>query len=223
MQAAQQCWRLTAAVTMMVRMIRLCVWVLIVTLLLGCEKPAATPPQAPPPPPPRSPSAPSAPTPPAPAHAAAAAAAAATTRAGRHEFGGLTFVPPAGWAVEQTDSGRLLTAPSVENDWHANIFLDLAVDNEVRALESAIDTLSKNHAKQQPRFREIGRTVGDHPSGRRFGRIEFACEREGTPVTQWEFVLELEGQNRLFVVASAATASWEKYRPVFQKFVDSLR
>ncbi len=142
----------------------------------------------------------------------------------RQKFGGVEFVMPAGWTKESVGDGLLLTTPEIKNNWQANLFLEVREDAKSRPLEQALADLVPNLKERKESFREVSRKVENHSIGFRFGRIEYTCsEKGGTALTEWEIVIELDGKKRLFVLASSASAAWDKYQPLFQEFVASLR
>jgi hypothetical protein len=110
----------------------------------------------------------------------------------------------------------------VEAGWQASIFVEVRVDRDRRPLSQGVDDLAPNLRARKPNFREVRREFGELPSGLRYGRLEYACSNEGTPLTEWEVVVELGGRDRIFVSASAASATWGRYQPVFRSFIHSI-
>ena len=140
-----------------------------------------------------------------------------------HErFGLFDFVVPHGWKKETLDSGMLLTAPDVEVNWQANIFLELRSDSHGRTLEEAMADLVPNLKANKGGFKEVSRQVWKHPEGFEIGVIQYTSNNEGTPLTEQEIIIDGKDNQRLFVLTSAASATWGKYQPIFDKFIASL-
>jgi len=70
---------------------------------------------------------------------------------------------------------------------------------------------------------EVSRKVETHPGGFRFAIIEYTCAAQETALTEWEIVVDADNEKLLFILASSATASWARYQPMFQRFIDSMR
>jgi len=141
----------------------------------------------------------------------------------RQRFGGFEFTKPNGWTTEKAGGGQLLMAPDVENNWQANIFLEYRDDPEARSLEQALADVVPNLNERKKQFRELSRKVDKHAGGFQIGTLEYTCADQGTALIEWEIIIDAGNRKRLFVLASSATASWAKYQPVFQRFVESLK
>ncbi|MCE9591653.1 MAG: hypothetical protein K8S99_14145 [Planctomycetes bacterium] len=144
-------------------------------------------------------------------------------RSSQRYFGGMVFTPPPGWSVEDAQGGLLILARQPEAGWQANLFLEAGAETALRSLEQSLDDYVANLAARRRQFREVGRMIVNHPYGFRFARVEYTCVDDAVALTQWELIIELDGDQRLFVLASSASALWDKYRPAFQGVVDSLR
>ena len=141
----------------------------------------------------------------------------------RSRFAGIEFEPPPGWTTEDIQGGLLLLASEIEGGWQANLFLEVRDDPDARSLEQAIDELVPNLRASKQGFREVSRTIETHPNGFRIARVEFTCVNQETAITEWEIVIELGQEKRLFVLASSASGLWGKYQPIFERFIKSLR
>jgi hypothetical protein len=141
----------------------------------------------------------------------------------RQRFAGVELVVPSGWTSEQVGQGLLIMAPEIEAEWQANLLLEVRQDGEARSLEQALADLVPSLTARKQQFRESSRGVESSRSGLRYGRLQYTCAAQRTKLTEWEIVIELEENKRLFVLASSATAVWGKYKPVFHSFVESLR
>jgi hypothetical protein len=163
-----------------------------------------------------------------PAAAPATAAAAGTARA---SVAGVAFEHPAGWTVTPLPdgSGVNVTGPA-DAGWEPNVFVEVQPNPDDRAVD---ELLSSNVALLGARKQDFGvrnQSVLDHPNGFKYGRVEYTNTSEavgeksaGVPLTQWSIVAPLPGKKqRLQVQAAAATAAWDKYRPQFEKLVDSI-
>ena len=137
-------------------------------------------------------------------------------------FGSFDFVVPHGWNTETLDSGILLTAPDVEVNWQANIFLELGSDSHGHTLEEVMADLVPNLKANKGGFKEVSRRVWKHPEGFEIGVIQYTSNNEGTPLTEQEIIIDGKDNQRLFVLTSAASATWGKYQPIFDKFIASL-
>jgi len=141
----------------------------------------------------------------------------------RQKFGAFEFVLPNGWTKENASGGLLLMAPEIENNWQANLFLECRDDPEGRPMEQALADVVPNLKDRKKQFREVSRKVEKHLGGFQTAILEYTCADQGTALTEWEIVIDAGDKKRLFVLASSATASWAKYQPVFQRFVESLK
>lgn len=141
----------------------------------------------------------------------------------RQKFGAFEFVLPDGWTKETAAGGVLLMAPDIENNWQANLFLEFRHDPEERTVEQMLTEVVPNLKDRKKQFREVSRKAEKHPEGFQMATLEYTCVDQGTQLTEWEIVIEVESKKRLFVLASSASASWAKYQPVFQRFVGSLK
>jgi hypothetical protein len=141
----------------------------------------------------------------------------------RQEFGAFEFVLPNGWTKENALGGLLLMAPDIENNWQANLFLEFRDDPDGRTVEQTLADVVPNLKDRKKLFREVSRKVEKHSGGFQIATLEFTCADEGAALTEWEIVIRADSKRQLFVLASSASASWARYRPVFQRFVGSLR
>jgi hypothetical protein len=139
----------------------------------------------------------------------------------------IDFARPANWSMEKVQGGTLLRAPVEEMGWQANIFVETRVNDDWQLIDAGLKKTSAELAKRHQNYREISRDSGLLPSGLRHHRLTYTSTNEGTPLTQWEVLIELEGDPEyhfvLFILASAATAVWGKYQPVFESFLQSVR
>jgi hypothetical protein len=140
----------------------------------------------------------------------------------RQKFGDFEYALPNGWTKENAGGGQLLMAPDIENHWQANLFLEYRDDPEGRPLKQTLADAVPNLKDRKKQFREVSRKVEERAGGFQIATLEYTCADQGTALTEWEIVIDAGNKKRLFVLASSATASWAKYQPVFQKFVESL-
>ena len=158
-----------------------------------------------------------------PAATAPSATKPATTETNRHrQFAGIDFILPPGWTAQGQSDGLLLLAPDVENDWQANVFLELLRDRERRNLEQALNDLVPNLKSRKNQFRESSREMRTLPSGLRCATLEYTQTYQGTALTDQETIIEFDGDARFFVYTSTATSLRAKYQPIFRSLVDSL-
>ena len=141
----------------------------------------------------------------------------------RQKFGDFEYALPNGWTKENAGGGQLLLAPDIENNWQANLFLQYRDDPDERSLEEAQADMVPNLKDRKKEFHEVSRKVEKHPGGFQIGTLEYTCADQGTPLTEWEIIIDAGDMKRLFVLASSATASWAKHKPMFQEFVESLK
>ena len=85
-------------------------------------------------------------------------------------------------------------APDIENNWQANLFLETREDAGGRTLEQALADLVPNLKDRKKQFREVRRKVEKHSGGFRIGTIEYTCADQGTALTEWEIVIEVDSQ-----------------------------
>lgn len=141
-----------------------------------------------------------------------------------HRYGGAEFVAPAGWSIEEVQGVFLILCPTIEADWQANISVEARADAEVRNLKAALDALIREIQKRKADFREIERAVARHANGFEFARVEYTCrESGGVELTEWEMIIQGSGKKRLFILASSASSVWQKYRPIFEDFLQSAK
>ncbi len=138
-------------------------------------------------------------------------------------FGSFEFLLPDRWTKESVSGGLLLMAPNIENNWQANLFLEFRHDSEGRTLAQTLADLAPNLKDRKKQFREVSRKVEKHSAGFQIGTLEYTCVDQGTVLTEWEIVIEAGNKQRLFVLASSASASWAEYHPVFLRFIRSLK
>ena len=140
-------------------------------------------------------------------------------------FGDLKLAYPAAWEVEILSdlNGLLLVDPQIENDWQASISLELRRDEQGRSLEVAMADLCKAQRKEQAGFHLRRKEVKEHAAGGPLGLIEFDSLVDGMPLTQLIAVLPTSDRVRLFVNATAEQSLWEKYEPVFDAVMSSIR
>ena len=162
-----------------------------------------------------------------PAAAPATAAAGGTVRATLH---GVAFEHPANWKVTPLPDGKgvNITAPE-DAGWEPNVFVEVQPNPDERAVDELLASNVELLAARKQDFQVRNQSAVDHPNGFRYGRIEYTNTSEaadgapGVPLTQWSIVAPLQGKKqRLQVQAAAATAAWDKYRPQFEKVVESI-
>lgn len=139
-------------------------------------------------------------------------------------FAYLDYQVPPEWSGEILEEapGILLLAPEPEADWQANIFVELRTDKEGRELSAALDDLNSNLQTHKPGFRLHDKQVLTNRAGVQMGRVEYSAESEGTPLTEWELAIPFYDDQWFFILASAASDCWPKYRALFSDFVDSI-
>ncbi|MCA9029946.1 MAG: hypothetical protein KDA69_21270 [Planctomycetaceae bacterium] len=141
-------------------------------------------------------------------------------------FSQLRYDVPYGWSGEVLDTedgaGILLLAPDIEANWQANIFVEVRVDLEHRKLADSLDDLVPNLRANKPDFRLISTDIFWNRNEVEIGRIEYSGDSEGTALTEWELVIPFDSEFKFFIMASAATECWPKYRHVFLKFAESV-
>lgn len=135
----------------------------------------------------------------------------------------IQFELPRDWNAENIAGGLLVLAPTIEAGWQANIFLETRRDPENRSLEVALADLITGLRNSKSKFRETQRSSQESAAGLRFAVVEYTCQDAVTSLTEWEIIISLSGQKRLFILASSSSALWEKYQPVFEAFADSLK
>lgn len=140
----------------------------------------------------------------------------------RVEVAGVSFLVPKGWTSERVGGGFLLLAPRPEKGWHANIFVEFGRDRQNRSLEQVIADLVTTFAAHKPGFKELARSVEEHPLGLKLASIEYLNESESTPLREREVVIALDGSERLFIVLSSEAGLFGKYQPVFSDFIASM-
>jgi len=134
----------------------------------------------------------------------------------------IQFELPRDWTAENIAGGLLALAPTIEAGWQANIFLECRRDPENRSLEVALADYISTLRDSKSQFRETRRSSQESAAGLRYAVVEYTCQNEDTSLTQWEIIVSLSGQKRLFILASSSSALWGKYQPVFEAFADSL-
>ena len=136
---------------------------------------------------------------------------------------GVRFTPPPQWTAEDSEGGVLLLSPEAEDNQQANIFLQVRDDWDFHPLEDALARYSAELAKTKQQYSEVERKTIQHPSGIPLGLIEYTSRSSGSDLTTWEILVEVAGGKQLFIMACSTTATWGKYKPVFEQFVDSLQ
>lgn len=139
-----------------------------------------------------------------------------------HRIDDIQFEPPGGWSTERIAGGVLILAPTIEAGWQANIFLELRRAPQDRSLEAALADNIAGLREAKSQFREIRRSVEETGAGLQYAIVEYTSKNEDTSLTEWEMIVPLSGQKRLFILASSASALREKYHPAFAAFVGTL-
>ena len=136
----------------------------------------------------------------------------------------MIFSPPQNWNVEDVDNLNvlLITAPDVEENWQANISLELRNDNEIRPLDKVLSVLSTNLAGYKKSFKELGRSVKTNGRGLTYGVIEYTHSQGESELLEREIVVPVKGPIYLFVMENTAKSLSNKYLAIFDKFTDSI-
>ena len=156
--------------------------------------------------------------------ATAPSAAAAVTQT---TFNGVTFEHPADWKVNvlPDNKGVNVTAPE-DAGWEPNVFVEVQPSPDGKAVDELLSANVALLGARKQDFQVRNQSTADHPKGFKFGRVEYTNSSEGSPsvpLTQWSIVAPIPGkQQRLQVQAAAATAAWDKYRPQFERVVESI-
>ena len=140
-------------------------------------------------------------------------------------FGDLQLAYPASWEVETLHdmNGLLLVDPQIENDWQASVLFELLRDEEGRSLEVAMADLCAAQQEEHAGFFLRRQELREHLPGHPYGLIEFDSLTDGMALTQWLILLPTSGRERLFVTAASERSLWEKYEPVFDAVMSSIR
>lgn len=137
--------------------------------------------------------------------------------------GAYSFHYPPGWTVETVNEGTLLLAPAAEGDWQTNLYFETGSDPESRDLSQALEDLASNLPASKSDFQLMGiDTVPTASSSA--GRITYTHTSSGTKLLSWEVIVpSAAGTNRLFVTAATADGLKEKYIPIFEEILKSLK
>ncbi len=135
---------------------------------------------------------------------------------------GIKFSVPQGWSKEEVSGGVLLLAPDQENNWQANIFIELRVDREHRPLDKAISDLAPNIKSRKAKYAELNRGVRSLPNGISYGILEYSHDHQGTRLIDAEAIVENNGASRVMVLLSSEAGLIGKYKPVFLDFLGSM-
>ncbi len=158
-----------------------------------------------------------------PGGASAAAPAPAKPGFTPQTYEGVTFQYPSGWssAPSEEGKGQMVAAPDADGEWPPSVsftMVNLATPDLQKAVDDAAVTLQR-----KDRFTLKDKTVGSHPGGFPYGRVEYTSERGAISLTQWEILIPMSGGKRLVVHANATTEDWAKHQPVLAEIVDSIR
>ena len=138
---------------------------------------------------------------------------------------GFSFEHPKQWSVEDIKemNGLLVTSPTLEANWQANLFFELRTDKENRKLDVMMDDLTTNLSKTKKNFKLVAKKTGTMPSKLQFGQIEYTHTQDDVALTELEVIIPLAKDKLLFVVASWVTSLDKKYRPVCNAIIESIK
>lgn len=145
----------------------------------------------------------------------------------RSPDGAYSFTYPAGWSVEAVNEGdldgTLLMAPEMEGGWQANLFFSVDPDPGAGPLSQELNEFAANLRGVKPDFQLVG--IDTVPvANASAGRIIFNHTDAGTRLLAWELIVPAaDGASRVAVSASMADALKDKYLPIFEKVVGSLK
>lgn len=163
---------------------------------------------------------------------AAPAAVSSTAPADKtYAHAGLTFACPADWKVEPAPDGKAVSvvAPAADGGWEPGVRFEVVDDPPPAELSDLLDAnIDFLRGRKQDFILKGPKREMDHPGGFRYGRVEYTntddISGRNTPLTQLSVLAPLpDKRRRLQVQAAAASSTWEKYVPTFDKIVDSVR
>ena len=162
----------------------------------------------------------------APAPGAAKAEPAATAQP-THAFEAVTFAYPAGWKVQPGPDGKgVVVVGPRDGDWEPNVAMRTNANPEDKSLDELL-TEALERVSRKPDFESKGkRSPIDHPGGFAYGRLAYVSKDEGTSqvsLAHWYVVVPLPDKRWLELQASAPVEARDKYEPVFQALVDSIK
>ncbi len=150
---------------------------------------------------------------------------------------GVRYIAPAGWRVEDEPdlSGVLLLEPAKAeaeakpNDpktWRSRILVEL---NERPATElsglslpaqAASKVISVLKPESKPKIEK--QSLVEHPNGFSYGLYETKQTRLGFEINETRLVVALPDNQRLVITASCYQSGCETFKPIYDKFVNSL-
>lgn len=135
----------------------------------------------------------------------------------------LTYERPSGWSEEAVQGGTLLLAPDPEQDWQANIFIETRKNEISRDLQAAmLDHLAS--LRQTKRITKVlGTDVVTLSVGVTAAVIKYLHESDGTILREREVMVPVGTGFVIFVLTSTAEALADKYDPIFDRFLSTLR
>jgi hypothetical protein len=144
--------------------------------------------------------------------------------------GAYAFEYPREWsleAIEQGDTrGVLALAPEAEAGWRANLFISVGTDELSRDVLTGSRDLATNLRSAKSGFELLGIEPVTIRRGQA-ARIRYRSEADGVRLTSWHVLAapdDSEGEVfRVFVDASTAATLEQRYLPVFEVVIQSLR
>lgn len=139
--------------------------------------------------------------------------------------GGFSFQYPSSWSVEDLpdNGGILLLCPKIEDRWQAYAHFEFGEDRESRPMNKRIKDLIPNYKSRKAEFQLMSSEVATHSSGLIMGRFDFTQVSKGTKLSNSEILIEFEKDKVLFVSISTSSKVADKYQPILEKVLGSIK
>jgi hypothetical protein len=159
--------------------------------------------------------------------AAAGPAAPAAAAQPTYAFETVTFAYPAGWKVQPGPDGKgVIAVGPRDGDWEPNVALRTYANPEDKSVDALLAE-GLEQVSRKPDFEsKEKRSPIEHPAGLPYGRVAYLSKDDTTSqvsLAHWYGAVLLPDKRWMQVQASTAVETRDKYEPVFQALVDSMR
>ena len=136
---------------------------------------------------------------------------------------GFTFSVPKGWDTEEDIAKRrfFLIAPG-STSVPPIIWLTLKRDNLELSTADAMGQFF-DRTRMSPGIEKVELTTVKRGAGGTFSIVTWEEVKEGVLLTNWNTILRLKGNGRVFVTASCRTTGKEAHRAAFLAFLASIK
>ena len=135
----------------------------------------------------------------------------------------IQFQYPKNWTVEEVEEQNvlLIMAPEIEENWQANVFIELRENPDKKPIDEQLDSLILNLKSNKKEMVMKNREILKTRTGIQAGVIVFEHNPE-LKLFEKEYLLLFGDSRVVFATGSAVSSLWSKYQKQIDGILESI-